>query len=225
MKIDNGWHRIGPMLLMLAFVGAMLGVFSTLGYCVGRNTESDLRFLEPRRPPTVDEAAISYPIEYSLRTNEKNDVIFLGDSTCRCGIDPAEFKRLSGLRAYNLESQGKAGPMAFVLTVKAYLLKHPTPRIVVFSLSPLVCELAGDWRDARMQDRLLGNYGPEVAGLIPRHESLLYFIKRGSLTALAGSSALIAGRQEDVRDRPLSGLESHTYRSLDRTTREKRGYG
>jgi len=210
---------------MLALVAGSLGAFSTLGYCVGRNTETDLRFLEPRRSPTVDEAVIALPIEYSLRSSENNEVIFLGDSTCRCGIDPVEFERVSGLRAYNLGSQGKAGPMAFVLTVKAYLLKHPPPQIVVFSLSPLVCELAGDWRDTRMQDRLLANYGPEVAGLIPRKESLLYFVKRGSVAALAAPSTWIGGPQEDVRDFPLVGLESYTYRSLGRTTRDSRGYG
>ncbi len=41
-----------------------------------------------------------------LRSNEINDVIFLGDSTCHDGIDPVLFERnLSQLRAYNLGSQ------------------------------------------------------------------------------------------------------------------------
>lgn len=115
------------MLFMLAWVSVTLCMFSALGYFVGRNTPAELRFLEPRRAPTMDEAIITYPVEYSLRSQEKNDAIFVGDSTCRSGIDPAEFERLTGLRAYNLGSQGKAGPMAYTLTAMAYLSKHPAP--------------------------------------------------------------------------------------------------
>jgi hypothetical protein len=217
--------RLVSTLMILAMATATLGVLSVVSYCVGRGTESDLRFLEPRRPPTEDEACIAYPIEYSLRSNEKNDVIFLGDSTCRAGIDPAEFERLTGLRAYNLGSQGKAGAMAFVLTVKAYLSKHPRPQMVILSISPLVCELDGDRRDAKMRDRLLANYGPEVTGLIPLSESLSYFIKRGSLAAWAAPSSLIAGHHDDVRDLTLVGNAPYTYHTLERKIRETRGFG
>jgi hypothetical protein len=224
MNISKRWRRIGPMLLLLAFISGTLVALSTLGYCVGRNTETDLRFLEPRRAPTVDEAAIAYPIEYSLRSNETNDVIFLGDSTCRCGIETQRFEELSGLRAYNLGSQGKAGPMAFVLTAKAYLLKHPLPQIVVLCISPVVSDLGGYSGDAKMQARLMASYGPEVAGLVPPIESLIYFVKRGSLTALAAPSNWSIGHNEDVRDVPLGGLEADSYRSLQLKMRESRGY-
>jgi hypothetical protein len=217
--------RLLSTLMILAIVTATLGVLCVVSYCVGRGTESDLRFLEPRRAPTEDEACIAYPIEYSLRSKEKNEVIFLGDSTCRCGIDPTEFERLSGLHAYNLGSQGKAGALAFVLTAKAYISKHPRPQMVILAISPVVCEMDGDWRDAKMRDRLLANYGPEVTGLIPLSESLSYFIKRGSLAAWAAPSSLIAGRHDDVRDLQLIGLNADTYRSLERRTRESRGYG
>ncbi|HET6324694.1 MAG TPA: hypothetical protein VFG04_08345 [Planctomycetaceae bacterium] len=225
MRSDHRWQRIVPTLGLLVFLSAALGLFSAVAYSIGRCTDSDLRFLEPRRAPTLDEACIAYPIEYCLRSNENNQVIFLGDSTCRCGIDPAEFERLSGLRAYNLGSQGKAGPLSFALTVKAYLASHPSPQFVVLSISPLVCEMAGNRRDAAMQDRLLANYGAEVSGILPWSESLLYLIKRGSLDAWANRSTAIAGHNNDVRDVPLVGLEAHTYRSLKRVTRESRGFG
>ncbi len=219
------WPRIVPTLGLLVVFSVVLGLLSAVAYSVGRRTESDLRFLEPRRAPTLDEACIAYPIEYSLRSNEDNQVIFLGDSTCRCGIDPAEFERLSGLRAYNLGSQGKAGPQSFALTVRAYLSNHPAPQFVVLSISPLVCELAGDRRDAKMQERLLASYGSEVPGILPWSESLFYLIKRGSLNAWSCGSASIGRRDNDVRDFPLAGLEAYTYRSLERITRESRGYG
>src|SRR5271163_608137 len=94
---------IAPGLAVVATALVTLGVVASISYWVGRRTEPALRFLEPRRPPTIDEAAIAHPIEYALGSHEANDVVFLGDSTCRTGIDP---RRLSGFRAYNLGSQG-----------------------------------------------------------------------------------------------------------------------
>jgi hypothetical protein len=216
---------------MLALVAGTLGAMSALAYCVGRNIPAELRFFEPRRAPTVDEAVITYPIEYSLGSHEQNDVIFLGDSTCRGGIDPAEFERLTGLRAYNLGSQGRAGPIAFTLTAKAYLSTHPPPRVIVYCISPVAFDF-GDVRDDMrvevidygMQNRLLANYGPEVVGQIPRTDSILYFIKRGAVSASGVPAAWISGNREDVRDVPLVGLEDYTYRTLAKRTFDSKGF-
>jgi hypothetical protein len=209
---------------MLTFVSATLGGLSAAGYCVGRGTESDLRFFEPRRAPTVDEAVITYPIEYSLRSSERNDVIFLGDSTCRCGIDPAQFERLTGLRSYNLGSQGRAGPIALLITAKAYLATHPPPKLLVLCVTPVVFDADTSRIEELMRDRFLANYGPEVTGVVPTQESLLYFIRRGSLTVARAPLSLISGSPRDVRDLPLSGLEMETCRSLQRSTQDMRGF-
>src|ERR1700734_1639191 len=96
------WARIAPTLVPLFVVTATLGALFVVGYRAGREIDSDLRFLEPRRPPTNDEAIVPYPVEYALRSNEKNDVIFVGDSPCRCDVDPIQFGHVSGRRAYNL---------------------------------------------------------------------------------------------------------------------------
>lgn len=76
-----------------------------------------------------------------------------------------------------------------------------------------------------MQSRFLANYGPEVPGLLPLQESLPYFIKRGSLAALTAGSSLVANHDLDVRDFGLIGQPEDTYRTLERRTRESRGYG
>jgi hypothetical protein len=225
-------HRIGSTALVLVLAGSISLVFSAVGYCVGRNTESELRFFEPRRSPTSDEACIACPIEYALHSNEENDVIFVGDSTCRVDVDPMHFERVSGLRAYNLGSQGKVGPMGFLITAKAYLARHPRPRIVVLSVAPIAFE--GTTEDiaekthSTMQARFEANYGPEVPGLIPWSESASYFVKRGTLTAwMKLSSSLVgggqSGRMEDVRDLPLAGVD-YSYRMYQGFVRQKRGY-
>jgi hypothetical protein len=220
-------RRIVPTLIALTFVAGSLGALGAASCYVGWRTNSALRFLEPRRAPTVDEACVAYPIEYSLRSDEKNDVIFLGDSTCRCGIDPVYFEQLTGLRAYNLGSQGRVGPMGFLVTAKAYLLRHPPPRLIVVSMSPVAFETEVAGTELAMQSRFLANYGPEVPGLLPVTESLLYFIQRGSLAARSAGSSLVAHRDGDldVRDLALIGQQEDTYHTLERRTRESRGYG
>jgi hypothetical protein len=212
---------------MLALVLGTMGALSAASYCVGRNIDFELRFLEPRRPPTFDEATIAYPIEYALRSNEKNDVIFLGDSTCRFGVDPVCFEHLSGLRGYNLGSVGGyLGPMGFLLTAKAYLLKHPPPQIVVLCMTPFgfqigTAEMAR--RKISMPARFAANFGPEVPGVIPLKESLVYFIKRGSVAAGRATWSLSAGGDPDVRDLPITESKE-TYRTFQRKLRESRGH-
>jgi hypothetical protein len=201
-------RRIVPTLIALTFVAGSLGALGAASCCVGWRTNSALRFLEPRRAPTVDEACVAYPIEYSLRSDEKNDVVFLGDSTCRCGIDPVYFEQLTGLRAYNLGSQGRVGPMGFLVTAKAYLLRHPPPRIMVLSMSPVAFEAEAAGTELAMQSRFLANYGPEVPGLLPLKESLLYFIKRGSLAARSAGSSFVARRDGDLDVRDLGSSDS-----------------
>jgi hypothetical protein len=221
-------HRIASTALVMTLAGGTLAALSGAGYYVGQNIDSDLRFLEPRRVPTFDEAAISSPIEYALRTNEKNDVIFVGDSTCRCGIDPIAFERLSGLRAYNLGTQGRVGPLGLLITSTAYLARHPPPRILVLCVAPNAFENGPAATAAAMgstlEARFEANYGPEVPGLVPRDESARYFIKRGSLAAFSASSRLFAGCERDIRDIPLFGTGSETYRMFQRRMHVSRGY-
>jgi hypothetical protein len=214
-------------MLVLVVGAATLSLLSAAAYCVGMNTESELRFFEPRRAPTSDEAIIACPIEYALRSNEKNDVVFVGDSTCRSGVDALSFERLSGLRAYNLGSQGRLGPMGFLITAKAYLSRHPHPQIVVFCMAPVAFERSAieiaDIMGSTMQARFEANYGPEVPGLIPRTESVRYFIKRGSLAAGSATSTFFTGSDEDIRSAPISEL-SETYRMYQHRMHESRGY-
>jgi hypothetical protein len=220
--------RLGSAALVLVLAAVTLCLLSAVGYCVGRNTESELRFFELRRTPTADEACVVCPIEYALHSNERNDVVFVGDSTCRCGIDPAHFERESGLVAYDLGTQGRLGPMGFWIIAKAYLSKHPPPQVVVVCMSPVAFEYSAaeiaDKMRATFQARFEANYGPEVPGLVPRKESLLYFVKRGSVAVWSAARACRTGRQKDVRDIPLFGARTATFRIFQQQMRESRGY-
>jgi hypothetical protein len=176
-----------------------------------------LRFLDPRRPPTIDEAHFALPIEYALRSSEENDVIFVGDSGCHEGIDPARFKRLTGLTSYNLGSQGGLGPVGTLATAKAYLEHHPLPRVVVLCVTPFRFEISTASAGGHVAVRFAANYGPEVAGVIPIQESIAYFVKRGA-------NGFVTGPARDTRDLPLLGLPQETYRSLQRKDLATRGF-
>jgi hypothetical protein len=82
----------------------------------------------------------------------------------------------------------------------------------------------GRKRGSTLATRFAANYGPEVPGLIPLNESLRYFIKRGALEAWGATSAYFVGRDQDVRDVPLLGKGSESYRTCQRLMHESRGY-
>ena len=222
---ERAEHRLtlAPSLVAVTLVLATIGGLSLMSYCVGKSIEPELRFLEPRRPPSVDEAVVVFPVEYALRSTEKNDVVFLGDSTCRCGVDPAAFQHLTGLSNFNLGSIGPVGPMGFFITAEAYLLKHPPPRLMVLCMSPVAFETGAAETDlhlaSRLPSRFAANYGPEVPGLIPPEKSLRYFIQRGWLNFSSWHWG-----EPDVRDLPLIDGPAETFRSVMRGKLTMRGY-
>jgi hypothetical protein len=222
---ERAEHRLtlAPSLVAVTLVLATIGGLSLMSYCVGKSIEPELRFLEPRRPPSVDEAVVVFPVEYALRSTEKNDVVFLGDSTCRCGVDPAVFQHLTGLSNFNLGSIGPVGPMGFFITAEAYLLKHPPPRLMVLCMSPIAFEIGAAEADqpsvSRLPSRFEANYGPEVPGIVPSEKSLRYLIQRGWL-----NFSTWRWGEPDVRDLPLFGSPGETFRSVMRGKLIMRGY-
>jgi hypothetical protein len=203
-------RRIRPTLLIVAIVPGMAAPLALASYCVGRRVDPELCFLDPRRAPTVDEASIAQPINYTLRSHEVNTVVFLGDSTCRTGVDP----RSLGIPAYNLGSLRGLGPSGFLLTLKAYLGRHAKPGAVVLVATPFCFEVDPSSLDGELSGRVSASYGPEV-GSVSMLEAIVFVTKRGAASILQGS---------DVRDRPLVGLERETYRSLESKMRETRGF-
>ena len=84
----------------------------------------------------------AYPIAYAApNSDERNDVVFFGDSTCRSfGIDPLEFQRITGLKAFQLGEQWqKLGGNGMAVTVMAYLTSCiPSHAICDVCVSPFM---------------------------------------------------------------------------------------
>jgi hypothetical protein len=216
-------------MLVLLSIGVVIASCGFVACQRGQRNSALIRFLDINLAPLVDEAFVTYPVEYSLRSTEYNDVIFLGDSLCHDDIDPA---KLPGLRSYNLGSQGSVGSLGILLTAKAYLDHHPAPRAVVLCVSPLRFEVSSNSGGGHVGRRFVASYGPEVPGVVPLYQSLTYFTKRGALE-LAGQNALVPKRGAQISapvggeirfDAPLRGFESETYRTLERKMQATRGF-
>jgi hypothetical protein len=193
---------------------AVVSLLCTLTYRVGRDLPPELRMMDPRRRPTIDEAFAARPIAYALQSNEPNDVVFFGDSTCRNGIDP---KRLNGFSSCNIGSARGLGPKGMAVTIFAYLTHHPRPKAVVMCVSPFCFEVDTGTAGGEFPVRFVANYGPEVPGVLPAIESVSYFIRRGAVSSLDGNA-------REVRDDPLDGYERETYRTFANKMAVSRGF-
>ncbi len=219
--------RLAPTVVILAMglvAAAGLGTASSL---FGENYRADPPFLDPFRAPTRDEAVLVYPAEYALKSTESNDVVFLGDSTCRCSIDPAAFQRMSGLSAYNLGSMGGLGLDGYRLLLQIYLQHHPKPRAVVFAVTPddfdvEVSEALGDW-----PYRFRWSYGPGGDATLRWPESLealMFFARRGVQIGRAYLADCSAERRYDPRVESLVGASKDTYLTLQQKIGQSRGF-
>jgi hypothetical protein len=219
--------RLAPTAGILGTTVLTIALSAALTSLIGENYLIDPPFLEPFRAPTRDEAMLTYPAEYALKSTEYSDVLFLGDSTCRCSIDPIEFQRLSGLSAYNLGSMGGLGMDGYGLILQAYLKHHPSPRAVVLALTPDGFDVAASDALGTWPHRFRCCYGPdrEAKLRVPDNlESLKFFAQRGARIARDYWADSFAERRFDPRVEPLYGSGRDTYLTLERKIRQTRGY-
>ncbi|HET6324693.1 MAG TPA: hypothetical protein VFG04_08340 [Planctomycetaceae bacterium] len=219
--------RLTASAAILAVASLTLAVLAGLSSLVGENYRIDPPFLDPFRAPTRDEAMLIYPAEYALKSTEYNDVVFLGDSTCRCSIDPLVFQRVSGLSAYNLGSMGALGVGGYRLILQLYLQHHPKPRAVVLAVTPddldaNVSELRGGW-----PDRFRWSYSFDDGNTIHMPEdleSVMFLAQRGMQIARLYRAHSFAGQRFDPRVQFLYGGGKDTYLTLEQKMRQTKGY-
>ncbi len=182
----RNWERLGPSLFVLAVVTASAMLFAGTTYLVGKRREDQKRFFKNFRPPNYFEANLVSKIDYAVNSSEKNDVIFLGDSTCLSDIQTVEFERLSGLKAYNLGCMGILGVDGCEMLLRSYLGHHPKPRMLVFSAHPLMLtSRPSDLGPAEIRARFFWSFGPEGLAIRPPHDhAVRYFIQQGLQTLI-----------------------------------------
>jgi hypothetical protein len=204
--------RASTAMMVITVASATIAAICVPCYSRGRRIDPELRFFVPYRPLSVDEASVVYPIEYALHSNEANDVVFIGDSTCCDGVDPARLER-TGIRSYNLGSLGGLGPVPYAITLRAYFEHHPRPKLVVLCLSPFTLGTPAAWDQGK---RFIANYGPETdRGFVEACQAMAYFVRRG---------ATWSASQRDRRGDPLRDYEHETYWSLKPKVLARRGF-
>jgi hypothetical protein len=227
--IPKTWHRLGPTLLvLLAVVGTGFVLCGTSLYA-GRHCE---RFLRLSSPPDGSEALAAIPMEYALSSNEYNDVIFLGDSAPLYSIDPKCFEELTGLKAYNLASFRPIGINGYLMTVQAYLSRHPAPHLVVLCVSPEVPGGTDAERD--IARRFVRVYGNQIANKNPAVSAIVQstldddtgdvLIKRGVSILQDDVEHVLYWRHRSVLDELIVGSDKETYRTFSKRLGENRGY-
>jgi hypothetical protein len=216
--------RLSRILIVLGTATATLLLLVGVALDTIHCTPTALRFFDPRRPPTFEEAWFVSTMDYALSSSEKNDVVFLGDSTCRTAVDPVRFESLTGLRAYNLGVIGDLGPEVRLDLARAYLSKHPVPRLMVLCISPLGMERDVPFQWQMLRDRCVDCYGFEQRNLGSLESRLSYVIRQGALIAWQGAISPLVGRHGDIRDRAFIGTEKENYRKFENSTRLTRGF-
>jgi hypothetical protein len=203
--------RCGPTGLILLITAATVGALFGASYCLGRTADPEVTFLDPQRAPTIDEAVVAQAMSYAIASHENNDVIFLGDSTSRMGIKPEAFTEVCGMSAWNLGSMRRIGPYGFMITVATYLQNHPAPKAVVLCVTPTIFENDPSSLDGEIQQRLVWVYGPEIG---TAWENVPFIARRGAVRFWFPA----------IRNKPLMGLESETYFTLETKNLRSRGF-
>jgi hypothetical protein len=216
-----------PTLLVALTTATMAVVLSIAAFLVTVREQPVLRFFDPRRPPTVDEGVTACVMDYALESSEKNDAVFLGDSICRSGIEPAEFQQLTHLKSYNLGVLfGGLGPEVAPDLAQSYLKRHAAPRLMIFCTSPVAFEKEVDDAFTQLHDRFSNCFAFEApnlrssAGLRRFGRGVVYFIQQGTVVGWYGWGQ----SGHDVRDEPMIGDDQQSYRALERSTQQARGF-
>jgi hypothetical protein len=192
--------RTRSTLLALGISAVTIAVLTGSTFATAAFMDRDLRFLDPYRDPSIDEAMVLCPMEYAVGCDKSNDVIFLGGSSCRCGIDPGQLP-LSG---YNLGSHADLQPRAILMTLRGYLAHHPAPKVVALCMSPISFDFRDDdeWA-VGMTERFVAAYGMPLGERVSRLDTVERLVRRGF-------GELVTRGKPDLRSIHLRGQESET---------------
>jgi hypothetical protein len=160
-------------------------------YRLGKRSEDERQFLRTYRAPSDIEAHLFCSPQYAAKSDESNDILFLGASTCLGGVQTRQFERLTGLSAYNLGVNAVLGIDGYLVLLRTYLEHHPAPRAVVLCVAPRQVGTDGKFDPAltRLKERFLWCYGKENEFPRPAYaEPTRYYKPTPNLAGLSYSS-------------------------------------
>ena len=168
--------------------------------------EGDKRFLKNYRQPSWPEANLSWVMDYATNNADKNDVVFLGFSTCVYGVKPRQFEQATGLRAFSLSCARHITAEHLSLILRRYLEHHPKPRVVVLCNHP--CEFSTRWAlsshttNPELDERFLWCFGSPSETVRPVHKNPFIFYSAEGFRIIAG---YLAGGLQHYLNTPNGG--------------------
>jgi hypothetical protein len=215
------WLGRRPTLAVLASALLTTAIATAPAYWLGRRTEERGHLLRNYRVPAQWERVES-TMTYALQSSERNDVIFLGSSSCETAVDTRRFQECTGLTAYTLAAQGLLGLDAELLIMRRYLEHHPAPRLVVFVVHPL--ELGEPkFLEAESRERFFRCYGDRTAAPGPRSLREVSEDAREGIRSVYGT---LRGGLRYFTNAPQSTFDGRlkSYNEWITELRERRGY-
>lgn len=93
------------------------------------------RFYPPHRMPTFTESIIQWQIFEASNLNRRQEVLFLGDSSCLMGLQPNVVVRETGLETWNLGTISWIGVRGHTRVLETYLQENPPPHLLVYHVT------------------------------------------------------------------------------------------
>jgi hypothetical protein len=217
-------RRIAPTLVVLGIIAIPpLIVFPPM-YFIGKHHDNERLFLRNYRKPNDFEAYSFIAMSYAAQSHEDNEVVFVGDSCIRGGLDTCQFEQETGLKTYNLGCVGVIGFRGYTQILDTYLKSHPKPRLVVLSVH--LDHIGPDFykdlvtpEELDVRNRFLWCYGSGAEDTRP-HYSFLHHVRQG----FKYEYGLWVGGFEHFADEPFNG-RGERFRTLQHEVLKQRGFG
>jgi hypothetical protein len=218
---DSGLRRSMPTFAVLGVILGMVAVLLAVTYSIGKKWEEDRHFLKNYRVPDQFELFLNMSIEYCRNSSEKNDVLILGGSSGRTGLDPQQLEDLTGLKAYNLASMGEFGMDKDLFTLRTYLEHHPKPQVVVLCVNPEELEFPPPDYIQETRSRFYWCFGDGSESTRPIHENPFEFHARQGGWILYGYAT---GGFERYANEPVPAFFGKSYNVFTKEIIARRGF-
>lgn len=86
--------------------------------------------------PDVCESTLQWQCHYLLTTNDREELLFIGDSSCLMGVMPAVVGDKTHLRTRNLGTLGYLGADGHADMLQLFVERHGVPKVCVYCVAP-----------------------------------------------------------------------------------------
>lgn len=138
----------------------------------------------------------AYSVYLDYKTSamaQKNDIVFIGDSSCLTGVIPKVIEKYLNVTVVNIAGYGNSGIIGYDVILRRYLEKNPPPKLIVYYVSPAIPN--SYWTRTFEQIFTYVRYGDWNSLLKNRGEYNFFSIQSALMTYLRSHSTLSASQK------------------------------